>query len=116
MSARHIKNVYISTQKRTPILCERILVIETDIDVPQSRFARAHPDIDDLLLELHRLKVRNPALFREVDTVEIRGPAARRSPDGDTDMFPPAVSRIATSGRWVSSAHRVPHDARMSTV
>lgn len=69
----HIRNVYISIAHRTPRLYERILVIETDLTLPQSRFAAKDAAVDDLLLELHMLKKLNPVLFSEVDTVEIRG-------------------------------------------
>ncbi|MBU0799588.1 MAG: hypothetical protein KKA05_01155 [Alphaproteobacteria bacterium] len=69
----HIRNVYISKAQRTPYLAERVLVIETDLSLPQSRFEPRDPHIDDLLIELNDLKALNPALFSAVNTVEIRG-------------------------------------------
>ena len=101
----HILNVYISATQETPQRCERVLVIETDLELPQSRFAPRDPRVEDLLLELHSLKTQNPALFRAVDTVEIRGPdyfnaAQKISEDGaDTPVAAPLAQ-----GRWVSSS------------
>lgn len=69
----HILNVTVSTAQRSPRTKERVLVIETDLNLPQSRFSAPDPRIEDLLMELHALKMRNPALFQAVDTVEIRG-------------------------------------------
>lgn len=68
----HIKNVYLTAQHRSPQIVERILVIETDLKLPQSRFATRDPRIEDLLIELNDMKQQNPVIFRSVDTVEIR--------------------------------------------
>lgn len=68
----HIKNVYMTAQRRSPHIVERVLVIETDLKLPQSRFAPRDPRIEDLLIELNDMKQQNPAIFRSVDTVEIR--------------------------------------------
>lgn len=71
---QHIRNVYVSLARRTPYLSERILVIETDLTLPQSRFEARDSRLEDLLIELHEMKESNPALFCAVDAVEIRGP------------------------------------------
>lgn len=68
----HIRNVYMTAVHVSPQIVERVLVIETDLNLPQSRFAPRDPRIEDLLLELNELKTRNPSIFRAVDTVEIR--------------------------------------------
>jgi len=68
----HIKNVYLTAQRRSPQIVERVLVIETDLKLPQSRFAPRDPRIEDLLIELNEMKQQNPVIFRSVDTVEIR--------------------------------------------
>lgn len=109
-SHSHIQNVYISVAQRTPTLCERMLVIETDLRLPQSRFAQTDPGVEDLLLELHSLKTHNPHLFRNVDTVEIRGldfkdRSHALSDDNDDDFGIETVARHArdSSSRKVSA-------------
>lgn len=69
----HIVNVQVLLKPRTPRLKERVLVIDTNLTLPQARYDAADPRIEELLLEVHELKTRNPALFDSVDTVEIRG-------------------------------------------
>jgi hypothetical protein len=68
----HIKSVYLTAQHRSPQIVERVLVIETDLKLPQSRFAPRDPRIEDLLIELNEMKQQNPVIFRSVDTIEIR--------------------------------------------
>jgi hypothetical protein len=101
----HILNVYISVTQHTPHVSERMLVIETDLELPQSRFAQCDPRVEDLLLELHELKTQNPALFRSVDTVEIRGTNLHAdtleiSEDGAATQV---AAPVASKG-WVSSS------------
>ena len=61
-----------TAKRRSPQIVERVLVIETDLKLPQSRFAPRDPRIEDLLIELNEMKQQNPAIFRSVDTIEIR--------------------------------------------
>jgi hypothetical protein len=81
----HIRNVYMTGVRRTPHIMERVLVIETDLRLPQSRFAPRDPRIDDLLLELSDLKQKNPTIFRSVDTVEIRDAQDHMNGEADDD-------------------------------
>lgn len=82
----YIRNVYVSLKQATPYIAEHILVIETELELPQSRFAEKDERIEDLLLELHALKADNPTLFATVDTVEIRGPDHHMDDDDEHIM------------------------------
>jgi hypothetical protein len=97
----HIRNVYISMSRALPhMAAQRMLVIETDLKLPQSRFSPRDPRIDDLLLELHQLKLRNPAMFNAVDTVEIRG-AHHNMDEVQHPLFPLVCGERVSSSRAV---------------
>ena len=97
----HIRNVYISMSRNFPrSAARRVLVIETDLNLPQSRFSPRDQRIDDLLLELHDMKTRNPAMFRAVDTVEIRG-ANHNMNEIQPDPFPLVCGERVSSSRAV---------------
>lgn len=107
----HIRNVYMTGVRRTPHIMERVLVIETDLRLPQSRFAPRDPRIDDLLLELNDLKQKNPTIFRSVDTVEIRD--AQTHMDTETDDH---NDDVRSAFPMVAGERVPPHAAHLPTV
>lgn len=63
----HIRNTYIDNAHGAGAL-----VIETELPLPATGKTGENPQFDTLLTEIHSLKARNPAMFADVRTVEIR--------------------------------------------
>jgi hypothetical protein len=68
----YIRNIYLlaSTPKQSH---DRVLIVETDLDISNSEQLLGDTQVEDLLIEIHALSLYNPALFGTVDTIEIRG-------------------------------------------
>lgn len=105
-SSAHIRNVYLTAVHHSRHFTEKVLVIETDLSLPRSRFETRDPRIEDLLLELSNMKLRNPELFRSVDTVEIRD--ARTHMNDETNSRPEESDDVRAGLSFVTGNRVLP--------